>query len=67
MKLWLRAERCAGHALCHTVDSAMFPLDDGGYSTMQPHDLATDQEAQAQRGVARCPERALVLETPDAG
>ena len=33
MKLWLLPERCAGHALCHAVDSTMFPLDDSGYST----------------------------------
>jgi ferredoxin len=66
MKLWLRAERCAGHALCHAVDSTMFPLDDSGYSTMQPHDVAADHEVHARRGVAMCPEQALVLESQGA-
>lgn len=67
MELWLRPERCAGHALCHTIDAEMFPLDDSGYSTLQPQQVTAGNETHARGGVAICPERALVLDTDDAG
>jgi ferredoxin len=67
MELRLRLERCAGHALCHTVDAEMFPLDDSGYSTLQPQHVTPGNEAPARGGVAICPEQALVLETNGAG
>lgn len=62
MKLWLRAERCAGHARCHTVDAELFPLDDDGYSTLQPQQVTARNEKLARDGVAICPEQALVFD-----
>lgn len=62
MKIRLDVDSCAGHALCSAVDSDLFPLDDGGYSTLEPHIVAAEHEALVRDGVAACPEGALILE-----
>lgn len=62
MKIRLDRSRCSGHALCHAVDEDLFPLDDDGYSVLQPHVVAEDDEPRIREGVAACPEAALILE-----
>lgn len=66
MQLRLEPGRCAGHALCHGVDVELFPVDDAGYSTLQPQQVAAALEGPVRRAVAICPEQALVLEADDA-
>lgn len=62
MKVRLDSSRCAGHALCNAVDPNLFPLDDCGYSILEPHDVLPAQEALTREGVEACPEGALFLE-----
>lgn len=62
MKIRLDADSCAGHALCSAVDPHLFPLDDCGYSTLEPHIVAAEHQGLVRDGVAACPEGALVLE-----
>jgi ferredoxin len=40
----------------------LFPLDDNGYSILEPHEVAHGDEPATRDGVAACPESALVLE-----
>jgi ferredoxin len=61
MQLRLQPERCAGHALCHAIDPELFPLDDAGYSTVEPQQVTATLEGTARRAVAICPEQALAL------
>ena len=62
MRLRLERSACAGHALCNGIDEKLFPLDDDGYSALEPHDVLPDEEKHARAGVESCPERALSLE-----
>lgn len=62
MKVRLEQSLCSGHACCHAVDERLFPLDDFGYSTLQPHQVAPADEELVREGVAACPERALIIE-----
>jgi ferredoxin len=62
MKIRLDADRCVGHAQCYAVNPDMFPLDDAGYSVLEPHTVRPEDEPIARDGVASCPEQALVLE-----
>ena len=62
MKLRVDKSVCAGHALCHGVDNQLFPLDDDGYSSLEPHDVKLDEVERARAGVGSCPESALFLD-----
>ena len=62
MKVHLDKARCVGHAQCYAVDPDLFPIDDDGYSILEPHDVAPGDEARIRDGVAACPELALILE-----
>ncbi|WP_059020188.1 ferredoxin [Mycobacterium sp. M26] len=62
MKISLDAGKCVGHAQCHAVDPELFPIDDAGYCILEPHVVNPGDEEVARRGVAACPERALLLE-----
>jgi ferredoxin len=61
MKVWLDRDKCAGHAQCHAVNPDLFPIDDNGYSTLEVHEVAAEDEQGAADGVAACPELALRL------
>jgi ferredoxin len=65
MKLRLDKSACAGHALCNAVDDGLFPLDDAGYSALEPHEVAPVDEQQTRIGVESCPERALIIDDDD--
>lgn len=54
---------CAGHALCNGIDENLFPLDDEGYSALEPHEVSPGDEEHAVIGVQSCPEHALSLDT----
>jgi ferredoxin len=62
VKVRLESSRCAGHAQCYAVDPNLFPIDEEGYSILQEHTVAPGDEEVTRRGVAACPELALILE-----
>lgn len=62
MKVLVDGPNCAGHARCYAVDPELFPIDDMGYSALQPRDVAPAEEELAREGVEACPERALYLD-----
>lgn len=62
MKVRLDRSRCAGHALCNSVDPEIFPLDDDGYSILEPHVVEPGDEERTREGVDACPEMALILD-----
>lgn len=65
MRIRLDSSRCTGHAQCNAVDPDLFPIDDAGYSTLQPHEVKPEDEEATRAGVGACPESALVLEDDD--
>lgn len=62
MKIRLERAKCAGHAQCYAVDPELFPIDDDGYSILEPHVVAPGDEKVVREGVAACPELALIIE-----
>lgn len=62
MKVRLENDKCVGHAQCYAVDPKLFPIDDSGYSILEPHDVQPGDEATTRDGVAACPEMALILD-----
>jgi ferredoxin len=62
MKVRVDNAKCMGHAQCYAVDPDLFPIDDAGYSTLQPHQVKLEDEEVTRQGVAVCPEQALILE-----
>ncbi len=62
MKVRLERSKCSGHAQCYVVDPDLFPIDDEGYSTLEPSTVAPGDEGLVQAGVAACPELALIIE-----
>jgi ferredoxin len=62
VKVRLEQAKCVGHAQCHAVDPELFPIDDSGYSILEPHDVRPGDEQATRDGVAACPELALILE-----
>lgn len=61
MKVGLEASNCVGHAQCYAVDPVLFPIDDTGYSILESHEVAPENEQTVRAGVAACPESALVI------
>ena len=51
-----------GHAQCYAIDPDLFPIDDAGYSILQPQEVQPSDEQRFREGVTSCPERALILE-----
>jgi ferredoxin len=62
IRIILRPGVCSGHARCNAIAPALFPLDDEGYSAMQPTVVPPGLKAQAREGVDACPERAILIE-----
>ncbi|MCV7252315.1 ferredoxin [Mycolicibacterium fluoranthenivorans] len=62
MKIRLDRPKCAGHAQCYAVDPDLFPIDDDGYSILEPHIVGAGEEQAIRDGVASCPELALILD-----
>ncbi|KKD06645.1 ferredoxin [Streptomyces sp. WM6386] len=59
MHITVDRTRCQGHALCSMSDPEMFPLDDLGYSALEPAEVAEADEARVRLIISACPERAL--------
>lgn len=62
MLVRLDKSKCMGHAQCNAVDPDLFPIDDFGYSVLEPHEVRPGDEDTVRDGVAACPEGALVIE-----
>lgn len=62
MKVRLEQSKCVGHAQCYAVDPELFPIDESGYSILEPHQVRAEDEQLTRDGVASCPEMALILE-----
>ncbi|MCV7179303.1 ferredoxin [Mycolicibacterium sphagni] len=62
MRVRLERSRCVGHAQCYAVDPDLFPIDDMGYSILEDHEVASEDEQITRAGVASCPEEALILD-----
>lgn len=62
MKVRLEQSKCVGHAQCYAVDPDLFPIDDSGYSILEPTEVTPENEQRVRDGVAACPELALILE-----
>lgn len=62
MKVRLEHSKCVGHAQCYAVDPDLFPIDDSGYSILEPTEVRPEDEQRVRDGVAACPELALILE-----
>jgi ferredoxin len=52
-------ERCAGHGTCAYFSGAVFTLDDLGFNNTEDLEVPEALRAEALRGVAACPERAI--------
>jgi ferredoxin len=62
MRVRVDNSKCMGHGQCYAVDPDLFPLDDDGYSILQPHEVKPEDEERTREGVDACPECALILE-----
>jgi ferredoxin len=51
--------------MCNAVAPELFPLDDEGYSILEPQVVAAGDLQLARNGVAACPEGALSLDGGD--
>ncbi|MGH3556349.1 MAG: ferredoxin [Mycobacterium sp.] len=65
MRVRLDQSKCQGHAQCHATDERLFPIDEMGYSRLEPHEVEPGDEERARLGIAACPEGALVVEDHD--
>jgi ferredoxin len=65
MKLRVDNSKCMGHAQCYAVNPKLFPIDDSGYSNLQPHQVESEDVQATTEGVSACPEHALILEEDD--
>jgi ferredoxin len=55
-------DKCTGHAQCNAAAPAIYSLDDDGYSSIgRQKAVAPHLEADARRGAANCPERAITV------
>lgn len=61
MKVRLNRSKCVGHAQCYAVDKDLFPIDESGYSMLEEHEVAPEDEELVRDGVASCPEMALTV------
>lgn len=55
MKLKVDHSRCQGHAQCYAADPDLYPLDDDGYSSVEPHTVRPADEERIRQGVDACP------------
>jgi ferredoxin len=62
MRIRVDAAACTGHAICHREGPDVFVLDELGFNVTEPAEVAAANEAQARRGAAACPERAITIE-----
>lgn len=62
MRIKVDASKCQGHARCWSFAPNVFELNDEGYLDPGDIEVPAGEEANAQRAVRACPERAIVIE-----
>lgn len=62
MKVRLEQSRCVGHAQCYAVDPDLFPIDESGFSILDEHEVAAQDEQLTRDGAESCPEMAIILQ-----
>jgi ferredoxin len=62
MKVRVDKSRCQGHAMCNAVASAVYPIDDEGFVTIDVAEVTEKDAELAELGVETCPERAISIE-----
>lgn len=62
MRVRMDAARCTGHAQCYAISPEYFPINDLGYSVLEPHEVRVEDEAPIRRGAAACPEAAIEVD-----
>ncbi|MGO8861738.1 MAG: ferredoxin [Acidimicrobiales bacterium] len=64
MRIRVDTAACTGHAVCHREGPDVFVLDELGFNVTEPGVVPPENEGQARRGAAACPERAIAIEEP---
>ena len=68
MKVRIDDERCQGHGRCYALAPAVFEPDDiGNGRVLGDGAVAADEDANARRAVANCPEHAIFIEEESDG
>jgi ferredoxin len=62
VKLHIDSKLCQGHGRCYDLAPLLFGEDDEGYGTvLADGTVPPEQEHNARKAVANCPERAIEL------
>jgi ferredoxin len=61
MKVTVDPELCQGHARCWDICPEVFSLNEEGNSVVLVPEVPAGFEAQVEKAVANCPERAITL------
>jgi ferredoxin len=61
MKIAVDHEACTGHGRCYTLAAELYECDDDGYCATDELEVPVELEAEARRGAAACPERAITI------
>lgn len=62
MRLSIESDLCQGHARCNQLFPGLFDIDEEGYGVVRCSDVSPQQEDQALRAAATCPERAILID-----
>lgn len=60
-KLVVDLKRCQGHARCYALAPETFAIDEQGYGYVIEGREGSFDEANVQKAIKNCPERAIVL------
>jgi ferredoxin len=63
MRVSVDPSKCTGHARCFAMAPAVYELDDDGYCAVDNKVVPPELEAEAERGAAACPERAITVDS----
>lgn len=61
MRIIVDHAKCSGHARCIAVAPRVYELNDDGYNVMPETVVPPELEAEARKGAAACPERAITI------
>ena len=60
-RLVVDLKRCQGHARCYAIAPETFAIDEQGYGHVIEGREASFDEANVQKAIKNCPERAIIL------
>ena len=61
MKVTVDPDRCQGHARCWEICPEVFSLNEEGHAEVPVPEVPAGLEAQVEKAVANCPERAITV------